>query len=97
MAAELAEGGVEFLTPYLHKSKEPDPARAARLSSIRYRLETVNGQLADRYRAKRTWSRDLWHLTGRVTRKVLSHTAMVCLTRRHGYHTLSFDNLQLAA
>lgn len=97
LAAELAAAGVRFLTPYLHASKEPDPVRAAALSAIRYRLETVNGQLAGRYHAKRTWARDLWHLTGRVTRKVLSHTVMVCLTRRLGYHTLSFDNLQLAA
>lgn len=97
LAAELAAGGVRFLTPYLHAGKEPDPVRAARLSAVRYRLETVNGQLADRYRGKRTWARDLWHLTHRVTRKVLSHTAMVWLARRHGHHSLSFDNLQLAA
>jgi hypothetical protein len=97
LAEELAGVGVRFLTPYLHKSKEPDPARAARLSAVRYRPETVNGQLADRYRGKRTWARDLWHLTNRVTRKVLSHTAMVWLARRHGHRTLSFDNLQLAA
>jgi Transposase DDE domain len=97
LAAELAGGGVRFLTPYLHTSKEPDPARAAALSAIRYRLETVNGQLADRYHGKRTWARDLWHLTNRVTRKVLSHTAMVWLARRHGHHTLSFDILELAA
>lgn len=97
LAAELARCGVKFLTPYLHKSKEPRPARAAMLSAIRYRLETVNGQLADRYRGKRTWTRDLWHLAHRVTRKILSHTVMVALARRHGHHTLSFDNLQLAA
>jgi hypothetical protein len=97
LARELAGGGVRFLTPYLHASREPDPARAAALSAIRYRLETVNGQLADRYHAKRTWARDPWHLQSRVTRKVLSHTAMAWLTRRHGHHTLSFDDLQMAA
>ena len=97
LAAELAGGGVTFRTPYLHRSKDPDPARAARLSAVRYRLETVNGQLADRYHAKRTWARDLWHLTSRVTRKVLSHTAMVWIARRHGYPPLSLDRLQLAA
>ena len=64
---------------------------------MRYRPETVNGRSADRYRAKRTWARDLWHLTSRITRKVLSHTAMVWLARHHGHHTLSFDNLELAA
>ena len=97
LAAELAAGGVTFLTPYLHASKEPDPVRAAQLSAVRYRLETVAGQLADRYRAKRTWAKDLWHLTSRVTRKVLSHTAMVWVARRHGHPPLSFDCLQLAA
>jgi hypothetical protein len=97
LAAELAAAGVTFLTPYLHKSRDPDPARSARLSAIRYRLETVNGQLADRYHAKRTWARDLWHLTHRVTRKVLSHTAMVWVAVRHGYPPLSFDRLQPAA
>jgi hypothetical protein len=97
LAAELAAGGVTFLTPYLHTSKEPDPARAARLSAVRYRLETVNGPLADRYRGKRTWARDPWHLTNRVTRKVLGHTAMVWIARRHGHPPLSFDRLQLAA
>lgn len=96
-AAELAGSGVRFLTPYMHTSKEPDPARAARLPAVRYRPETVDGQLADRYHAKRTWARDLWHLTNRVTRKVLSHTVMVRIARRHGHDPLSFDRLQLAA
>src|SRR5262245_35181594 len=51
----LAEGGVRFLAPYQHKSKDPDRQRSARLSAVRYRLETVNGQLADRYAVKRVW------------------------------------------
>lgn len=97
LAAELAERGVGFLTPYLHKSKDPDPARSAKLSAIRYRLETVNGQLADRYRVKRTWARDRWHLESRVTRKVLSHTAMVWVAVRNGIPPLRLDRLMLAA
>lgn len=47
MTRELAEAEVRFLTPYLHASEEPDPKRATALSAIRYRLETVNGQLAE--------------------------------------------------
>lgn len=97
LAAGRADGGVTFRTPYLHKGREPDPKRAARRSAVRYRLEAVDGQLADRYHAKRTWARGLWHLTSRVTRKVLSHTAMVWVARRHGHPPLSFDRLQLAA
>lgn len=96
-AAELAARGVRFLAPFQHKSKDPTPERSAALSGIRYRLETVNGQLADRYRVKRVWARDLWHLTHRVTRKVLSHTAMVWLAVRSGLDPLSFDGLCPAA
>jgi hypothetical protein len=95
LAAELAERGVRFWTPSLHKSRDPD--RSARLSAIRYRLETVNGQLADRYHVKRTWARDRWHLESRVTRKVLSHTAMVWVAVQHGIPPLQLDRLMLAA
>ena len=96
-AAGLAEGGVKLPTPYPHRSKEPGPARAARRGAARYRPGTVDGRSADRYRAKRAWARDPWHLTSRITREVPSHAAMVRLARHHGHHALPFDNLELAA
>ena len=96
-AAGLAGGGVKLLTPYPHESKEPGPARAARPGAARYRPGAVDGPSADRYRAERAWARDPWHLTGRITREVPSHTAMVRLARHHGHHALPFDNLELAA
>jgi hypothetical protein len=96
-AAALAAAGVRFRAPFQHASKDPDPARSARLSAIRYRLEAVNGQLAERYRVKRTWARDLWHLTGRVVRKVLSHTVMVWVAVENGLGPLAFDGLLPAA
>jgi hypothetical protein len=88
---QLAAAGVRLLTPYLHKSRDPDPARAARLSRVRYRIETVNGQLAERYHVKRTWARDLWHLCHRTIRKVLSHTVAILLNLREGHQPLQFD------
>jgi Transposase DDE domain len=93
----LAAAGVQFLTPYRHKSREPDPARAARLSAIRYRLETVNGQLAERYHVKRRWARDRWHVCHRVGRKVLSHTVMIGVAVQNLRPPLSFVQLELAA
>jgi hypothetical protein len=93
----LAAAGVRFLTPYLHKSKDPDPGRAARLSAVRYRVETVNGQLAGRYNVKRTWARDRWHLCHRVGRKVLSHTVMVWVAVQNLRSPLSFAELEMAA
>ncbi len=93
----LAAAGIDFRAPYQHKSKDPDPKGSARLSAVRYRLETVNGQLAERYRIKRTWAKDLWHLCHRVIRKILSHTVMAWATFRHGWSPLQFDRLQEAA
>jgi Transposase DDE domain len=92
-----AEGGVRLLAPYQHKSKDPDQARSRRLSSVRYRVETVNGQLADRYNVKRTWAKDLWHLCHRLIRKALSHTVMVWVAVKNGLPPLAFDGLQPAA
>jgi hypothetical protein len=92
----LEAAGVKLLTPYLHKSRDPDPERSSRLSRVRYRLETVNGQLAERYRIKRTWARDLWHLCHRIVRKILSHTVMVVLAVQEQIQPLSFDKLLAA-
>ena len=88
---------MEFHAPYQHKSKDPDRVRSAELGAIRYRIETVHGQLADRYGMKRTWARDLWHLCHRLIRKVLSHTVMIWVAVRNGIPPLTFDRLQEAA
>jgi hypothetical protein len=86
----LAAAGVALLAPYQHKSRDPDRARSARLAAVRYRVETVNGQLAERYRIKRTWAKDLWHLCHRIIRKVLSHTAAILVNVRAGHAPLQF-------
>jgi hypothetical protein len=94
---ELAAGGVVLLAPYYHKSADPQPARSAALAAVRYRIETVNGQLAERYQVKRTWARDVWHLCHRLIRKLLSHTVMIWMTVTQGWSPLTFDRLQPAA
>lgn len=96
---QMARAGVRLLAPPKSKSQDKpgDRQRAAALASIRYRVETVNGQLAERYAMKRTWARDLWHLCHRVARKILSHTVMVRLAVRHRLPPLSLDRLLPAA
>jgi len=93
----LAEAGVRLLPPSQHKTADPDPARSGRLAGVRYRLESAFGPLAERYRVKRTWARDLWHLCHRLVRAILSHAVMVELAVRHGHQPLSFDRLLPAA
>jgi hypothetical protein len=90
----LAGRGVRLLAPYQHKSKDPDPARSRRLGAVRFRIEAVNGQLAERYGVKRVWARDKWHLGHRLVRKILSHTALTWVAFHNGLPPLSFDRLR---
>jgi Transposase DDE domain len=92
VAEDLAESGVRLLAPYQSKKYDPDPARSRRLSTPRWRVETVNSQLAGRYNSKRIRARDLWHLCHRLIRKILSHTVAVWLNVATGR-----PPLQLAA
>ena len=49
---DLARGGVELLTPYSSKKRDPNPQRSALLSRLRYRIDTVFSQLTERYCVK---------------------------------------------
>jgi Transposase DDE domain len=89
----LAKGGVTLLAPYYLKSKDPDRKGSARLSAVRYRVETSNGQLAERYGVKRTWAKDLWHLCHRIVRAILSHTALALINFRAGHSPMQLDKL----
>lgn len=77
VAAEWQQHGVEVLAPYRKATQDPHPRWSARLSRVRYRIDTVFGQLVERCAVKRLWARDLWHLSNRLLRKVLMHTLAV--------------------
>ncbi|WP_394699484.1 hypothetical protein [uncultured Desulfobacter sp.] len=42
--------------------------------STRRLVETVIGQLKEQFQIEKIRARNLWHLTNRLTRKILSHT-----------------------
>jgi hypothetical protein len=90
---ELAEMGIQLLAPYSSKKRDPAPRRSALLSRFRYRIDTVFSQLVGRYSVKRVWARDLWHLTGRLLRKVLSHTIAFLLNHQVGNPALQLSKL----
>lgn len=89
----LAAAGVTLHAPYKNKARDPDPARSARLRAARWIIETVFGQLAERFGIKRVRARDLWHLCHRVIRKVLGHTVAVWLGVVEGRRPLRFAQL----
>jgi len=82
-----------LLAPYKSSKREQHPW-PRRLTHARYRIETVFGQLVERFHIKRVWARDLWHLTSRWMRKFLSHTLAVffCAQNEHSSY-LSFATL----
>ena len=91
---ELAKSmGIKLLAPYSSKKRDPDLKRSAFLSRLRYRIDTVFSQLTERYSVKRVWARDLWHLSSRLMRKVLSHTVAFLLNHQLGNPPLQLSKL----
>src|SRR3954449_12531118 len=92
LRAALAPDGLDLIAPPRGKSagaKRWPP----RLVQTRRRIETVLGQLAERYHAKRVRARDEWHLLARWLRKLVSHTFAVLLCQRAGLAPLAFAQL----
>jgi hypothetical protein len=79
--------------PAVTVAKAPRPHLPGRLVQARRRIETVIGQLVERYHAKRVWARDAWHLWSRWQRKLLSHTLAVYLCQQTGLGSLRFADL----
>jgi Transposase DDE domain len=90
---QLRGRGVEMLVPFRKAKYDPTPERSRRITSLRYRIETVFSQLCERLSMKRVWARDLWHLSSRLLRKVLAHTLMVVLNREQGNDPLRLAQL----
>ena len=81
-----------LLAPFRKASSENKPWPTW-LKHMRYRIETVIGQLVERYHAKRVWARDAWHLYSRWLRMILSHTVVAYFCQQTGHPLLQFDKL----
>ena len=92
LSQRLQNYGLYLQSPYksARRQKQPWPRF---LTHMRYRIETVFGQLVERFHAKRIWARDLWHLTSRWMRKFLSHTLAVYFCALADISFLSFAKL----
>ena len=76
---------------------EPRPRGwCKRLQRLHTRLETVISQLEQHLRLAKTRTRDAWHLTNQVTRKILAHTVGVWLNLQQGREPLELDGLVTA-
>jgi hypothetical protein len=85
--------GIELVALYSSKKRDPAPRKSAYLSRLRYRIDRVCSRLVSRYSVKRVWARDLWHLTSRLVRRVLSHTVAFLLNHQVGNPPLQLSKL----
>lgn len=90
---DLHAEGLALLAPFRAATRDPDPAGSFFLSRVRYRIDTVFGELTERYHAKKVWARDAWHLWSRLLRKLLSHTVAALLNVQQGNPLLQLERL----
>jgi Transposase DDE domain len=88
------ETGVTLWAPSRKNMEKQTPrATQALFLRVRRKIETVIGQLAERFHLERVRARDRWHLTARVGRKLLAHTIGVWFADQFGLGLLEFDKI----
>ena len=94
----LSQRGIKLKTP-LRKNMAPRPGAESSPNQRKTRkiVETVIGQLQERFGIVNVQARDLWHLTSRFARKFLSHTVACYLNIKHERPPLQFDGLVAAS
>jgi hypothetical protein len=94
LAARLAAQGISLQTPKRSNMQETrSTGFLAWMSRQRRLVETVIGQLAERFHIETTRARDPWHLTSRIARKIASHTLCVWMNRTLNGRDLDIENL----
>jgi Transposase DDE domain len=72
---DLWAQNIDIQTPLRDNMKDDrDPKFVKTIVSTRRKVETVIGQLTDRFGIQKMKARDPWHMTNRIARKVASHT-----------------------
>ncbi len=93
LTTQLGHQGLQLLTPQRKTMRTYDANFNRLLSHHRQGVETVIGHLCHWFDIERVSSRDLWHLTSRLARKILAHTVMICLNHQQGRPWLQFSNI----
>lgn len=94
MKEEFNQAGITLHTPLRSNMKDPRPKTEVRSLNKRRRLiETVIGQLTERFQIEKVRARDLWHLTVRIGRKLLAHTVNCIINFNGGRPILQFEQI----
>jgi hypothetical protein len=85
---------VDLQIPYRKNMVDLRPKESMHiLMNARRKIETIIGQLTERFHIQKVRARDMWHLSHRVIRKILSHTISVVLNTRLGNPPLQLECL----
>ncbi|WP_067584658.1 IS982 family transposase [Endozoicomonas ascidiicola] len=86
--------GINLQTPLRKNMKYERPKSFFRLiMRVRRRIETVTGQLAERFEIEKCRCRDIWHMTSIITRKLLAHNIGSFFNIKAGRPAIQFENL----
>lgn len=94
LKSRLKRLDIQLETPLKKNMKdERSPEFLLKIKGVRRLIETVIGQLDERFNFNVVWARDLWHLLSRLARKTLTHTVGVFFNRKLGRPSIKFDGL----
>jgi hypothetical protein len=91
----LAGQGLMLHTPLRKNMQDPRPrAFVTKIMDVRRKVETVIGQLVERFRIQSIRAKDTWHLMAKVDRKILAHTVCFFINSSINPHApLQLENL----
>lgn len=93
----LACQGLTLHTPLRKNMKDKRPKSfVTRIMDIRRKVETVIGQLVERFKIQSIKAKDSWHLMSKIGRKILAHTVCFYLNKfLNPTAPLQLENLML--
>lgn len=85
---------IDLQTPLKKNMLDKRPKSVVnRLMKARRKIETVIGQLSDRFNIQKIRARDVWHLSHRLYRKILAHNLCFLLNKQLDNPPLQFELL----
>jgi len=91
---DFKNSNIDLETPLRSNMKDNRPTWAIKmLNDARRLIETVIGQLTERFNIEKIRARDMWHLTSRIWRKLLAHTICIFVNVKKNNEFLTFEGL----
>lgn len=91
---EFQNEGINIHSPLRANMKDERPKEFVKIINRKRRLiETVIGQLSERFNIEKVRARDMWHLTVRIGRKLLAHTVNCFINYTLGNPILQFEKI----